>query len=176
MGGRRVWFGRRRAGRAIGEAGVTRRPSRAGSGRTGRIGTRTSRRLHCGVEAVPRPRELPAIRQTRTKAILHGAVRLTMSLAGNVAMQNTKMQHLPAMRQGRDLAMQSSGKKATRQGGTAALRQFFMAASAWLCYVLAIRQCELPQDGSCQQCGIRQGGLCTPSPYSARKAAPGNPP
>jgi len=62
------------------------------------------------------------------------------------------------------------------QNGKLATRRFFMASVALSWYLLAIGQCELPQGGNCQQCGIRQGGSCTPSPYSAKRVALGNPP
>jgi len=55
------------------------------------------------------------------------------------------------MRHDKNLAMRSPGKKATWQGGTVAVWQFFMAAFAQLCYVLATRQCKLPQSDNCQQ-------------------------
>jgi len=159
-------------------------------GQTGRIGERGHRKSfiaalklrqgwnncqQCGNPGL-RQRSSLKNQQEGNVAILHGAAHPAMSLAGNMAMQNAKRIKLPATRHNENLATRFSGKKATRQSSTVAVWQFFMAAFAWLCYVLATRQCELPQDGSCQQCGIRQGGSCTPSPYSAKKAAPENPP
>lgn len=83
--------------------------------------------------------------------------------------------HCRKIRFASNAAMQSLGNTAVRQCGSVARRRF-----VW---------CRPPCDGICWQLGNAdcrklavasnaaiEGGLCIPSPYSARKAAPGNPP